>query len=689
MASARAPTPAPNTSRVGIPGHLVAPPPRAAPGLVKHVSPTSSYVPSAVVTPKVPPKQEPVPMEVGGMVQSCSQAAIASLASKAASSTSPPPQARVSRGYPPNWGNPGGKLPGCHQELSPQQHFVRAVATPLRAAEETSGTWSYDCAIQLCREGEEACFAGRGIRLLDRLAVTSVKDAVDNLNRRLVFCPEDCCIVLSAAEQRYYLLHKRGRREQSLPWLGHEEGAARHQSPTRAAYGWPGMRQDSRGAVPGCSISVAPPGCSVTATEGGRRSIAEISRQNSFAAVGVPAQQLVSADERSRCTSPFVRRPGQGAFGGPAQVQSYMPAPTGALAKEPTTAAGARYGSPSPQRTKVKAAQSYQPAPRVAENVPTRPLAARLAQAPPSVAKPAKTVVSQTVSPTQLRLCTPRDYLESDLTEPEKVRYADLEFTERLGQGEFGEVFRGVYRNEEVAIKQLFFDENMTELINSDLAREIESFRHLKHKRLVRFIGACLEMPHLCLVTEYMPGGSLHHFLHVKKKSLPLDHACNICAQIADGVQYLHSQNPKIVHRDLKSLNVVLDLSLNVKICDFGLTESMERTHITKKNNGGSPRYMAPELFDCKTKITERIDVWAMGCIFVEICGGPLPYEQITTLADLTKEMLVHRRVPDIPGFIHEEMRRVCASCLSFDYRKRPSSKQAWEMLKAAKRAIR
>jgi len=229
----------------------------------------------------------------------------------------------------------------------------------------------------------------------------------------------------------------------------------------------------------------------------------------------------------------------------------------------------------------------------------------------------------------------------------------------------------------------------MTELINSDLAREIESFRHLNHKRLVRFIGACLELPHLCLVTEYMPGGSLHHFLHVRKKSLPLEHACNMCAQIADGVQYLHSQNPKIVHRDLKSLNVVLDLSLNIKICDFGLTESMERTHITKKNNGGSPRYMAPELFDCKTKITERIDVWAMGCIFVEICGGPLPYEQITTLADLTKEMLVHRRVPDIPSFIHEEMRRVCASCLCFDYRQRPSSRQAWEMLKAAKRAIR
>eukprot|EP00932_Pfiesteria_piscicida_P007039 SRR837773.17026.p1 GENE.SRR837773.17026~~SRR837773.17026.p1 ORF type:complete len:118 (+),score=45.99 SRR837773.17026:32-355(+) len=98
-----------------------------------------------------------------------------------------------------------------------------------------------------------------------------------------------------------------------------------------------------------------------------------------------------------------------------------------------------------------------------------------------------------------------------------------------------------------------------------------------------------------------------------------------MCLQIVDGLDYLHSQTPTIVHRDLKSLNVVLDLSLNVKICDFGLTEHMERTHITKKNNGGSPRYMAPELFDSKTKITEKIDIWAMGCILLRSAAGPCP----------------------------------------------------------------
>jgi serine/threonine protein kinase len=283
----------------------------------------------------------------------------------------------------------------------------------------------------------------------------------------------------------------------------------------------------------------------------------------------------------------------------------------------------------------------------------------------------------------------PREALERDLTEVEKVNYSELNFVENLGSGEFGQVFRGFYRGEEVAIKQLYWDDTFTDGVLQDLAKEIESFRHLRHKRLVRFIGACLEMPHPCLVTQYMPGGSLHHLLHARKVKLPALHATNMCLQLSDGVLYLHSQTPTVVHRDLKSLNVVLDLNLNIKICDFGLTESMERTHITKRNNGGSPRYMAPELFDCKTKITEKIDVWAMGCIFVEIFGGPLPYESINTLADLTREMLVHRRKPDVPEFIFGEIRSIISRCLDFDHCMRFTSKQTFESMKAAKRSLR
>lgn len=272
----------------------------------------------------------------------------------------------------------------------------------------------------------------------------------------------------------------------------------------------------------------------------------------------------------------------------------------------------------------------------------------------------------------------------------ECIPYSELEFIEHLGSGEFGTVCRGRFRDKEVAIKQLFWDNTMKEeVVLKDLEKEVESFRHLRHKNLVTFIGACLEIPHPCLVTEYMPGGSLHHLLHVRQLQLPMLHCLNMCMQLADGVRYLHSQDPVIVHRDLKTQNVVLDLNLNIKLCDFGLTESMERTHITKKNNGGSPRYMAPELFDCKTKITEKVDLWSMGCIFIEIFGGTLPYDGINTLADLTRELLVHKRPPTVPRHIPESLRQIMSRCHDFDYRQRPTANQVFELLGECKKHLR
>lgn len=283
-----------------------------------------------------------------------------------------------------------------------------------------------------------------------------------------------------------------------------------------------------------------------------------------------------------------------------------------------------------------------------------------------------------------------RQFAEFQLDPVECIAYSELEFVEHLGSGEFGTVCRGCFKGKEVAIKQLFWDNTMLpEVVLKDLAKEVESFRHLRHKRLVTFIGACLEIPHPCLVTEYMPGGSLHHLLHVRQLRLPLLHAINMCMQLADGVRYLHSQNPIVVHRDLKTQNVVLDLNLNLKLCDFGLTESMERTHITKRNNGGSPRYMAPELFDCKTKITEKVDLWSMGCIFIEIFGGTLPYEGINALAELTRELLVHRRPPVIPKSIPDVIRKVISGCHDFEPRQRPASQQVFEMFRDSKRHMR
>lgn len=304
------------------------------------------------------------------------------------------------------------------------------------------------------------------------------------------------------------------------------------------------------------------------------------------------------------------------------------------------------------------------------------PLAARSGRSREQLATlPQPTVVATVQSP----VARPRE-----LRDLEQVRYSELQLMQCLGSGEFGKVSQGFYKGEEVAVKELFWNNSTGQWphLIKELQKEIDSFRHLRHPNLVRFIAACFETPHLCLVTEYMPGGSLHTLLHVNRTQLTLLQASEMCLQIADAVQYLHSQRPIVVHRDLKSLNVVLDHQLNIKICDFGLTEPMLRTHITKKNNGGSPRYMAPELFDSKAKVTEKIDVWAMGCIFVEICGGPLPYSTITTLVELTKEILARRRSPSVPETVFAEIKPIINQCLVFDSWLRRSSREVYNYLR-------
>lgn len=280
---------------------------------------------------------------------------------------------------------------------------------------------------------------------------------------------------------------------------------------------------------------------------------------------------------------------------------------------------------------------------------------------------------------------------KNDAGDIPEIDWADIEVKESLGNGEFGQVFRGTWKNHEVAIKALYRDPNKTadQAAIQELRKEIESFRHLDHKRLVKFVGACFQHPHLCFVTEYMSNGSLYNFLHVRKVRLPSRHSLNMVMQLCEGVDYLHSRNPIVVHRDLKSLNVVLDLSFNIKLCDFGLTEYLDPANSRARHNGGSPRYMAPELFDKKLKITEKIDVWAMACIFCEIWGGTIPYDGVKDMPTLTHIMTTQKKSPNIPNIELESVKNLIRDCFSFDQDQRPSSRDVAKSLNKIKQANR
>lgn len=296
---------------------------------------------------------------------------------------------------------------------------------------------------------------------------------------------------------------------------------------------------------------------------------------------------------------------------------------------------------------------------------------------------------------TEKRDYTPKRDQGADFQKPlrlelhEQIRQEDLSQGECLGTGGFGAVYRGTFKGAEVAIKKLFCEDaaNLSPLQLEELEKEVGALKNLQHPRLVSFIGASLVPPNLCIVTEFMSGGSLHHLLHKAKTALSTSQQAKIALHVSEGVAYLHSLTPPVVHRDLKSLNIVLDKQYNAKLCDFGLTQSMDKTHISLKEggNGGSPRYMAPELYDPKGKITDKVDVWALGCILVEVFGGPLPYDDCGNVQQILAKVLIEKACPHIPYHLHRGVSKIVEECFHFEIAKRISAQETYSRLRSVR----
>ncbi|KAF2549900.1 hypothetical protein F2Q68_00034957 [Brassica cretica] len=192
----------------------------------------------------------------------------------------------------------------------------------------------------------------------------------------------------------------------------------------------------------------------------------------------------------------------------------------------------------------------------------------------------------------------------------------------KLGEGGFGSVFKGELTDGTiVAVKQL---SSKSRQGNREFVNEIGMISGLNHSNLVKLYGCCVEKNQLLLVYEYMENNSLALVLS-EKSSPKLDWAARkkISVGIARGLEFLHEGSMiKMVHRDIKTTNVLLDADLNAKISDFGLARLREEEHtqITTKI-AGTMGYMAPE-YVLWGQLTEKADVYSFGVVAMEIVSG-------------------------------------------------------------------
>lgn len=254
--------------------------------------------------------------------------------------------------------------------------------------------------------------------------------------------------------------------------------------------------------------------------------------------------------------------------------------------------------------------------------------------------------------------------------EDQCVRYEDIILEKPIGAGSFGAVFLGTCCGEVVAVKQCKVGDPTEAAM---LLLEIRYLQKLRHPRLVSFLGCCNRPPHVLMLVEYMSGGSLYALLFgATRRSLAFSAKARMAHQISEGLVYLHELS--VVHRDLKTMNIVLDKELNCKICDFGLTITLERTHMTVRSLQGSPRYMAPEQFETAARITEKVDIWQMGCVMLELFCLAIPFSQATGVPQIITELLYRKRAPAVPSEADPRARSLVQACLRIEPKHRPTA---------------
>ncbi|RVE57993.1 hypothetical protein OJAV_G00204770 [Oryzias javanicus] len=203
-----------------------------------------------------------------------------------------------------------------------------------------------------------------------------------------------------------------------------------------------------------------------------------------------------------------------------------------------------------------------------------------------------------------------------------QIRFDDIHFFENCGGGSFGSVYRAkwVSRDKEVAVKKLLKIENEAEILSV-----------LSHRNIIQFYGAIVEAPNYGIVTEYASGGSLYDYLSSEEsEEMDIGQIMTWAAEIARGMHYLHSEAPvKVIHRDLKSRNVVLTADKILKICDFGASKFL--THTTHMSLVGTFPWMAPEVIQ-SLPVSETCDTFSYGVVLWEMLTREIPFHGLEGL---------------------------------------------------------
>nr|XP_030707708.1 mitogen-activated protein kinase kinase kinase 20 isoform X2 [Globicephala melas] len=253
-----------------------------------------------------------------------------------------------------------------------------------------------------------------------------------------------------------------------------------------------------------------------------------------------------------------------------------------------------------------------------------------------------------------------------------QIKFDDLQFFENCGGGSFGSVYRAkwISQDKEVAVKKLL-----------KIEKEAEILSVLSHRNIIQFYGVILEPPNYGIVTEYASLGSLYDYINSNRsEEMDMEHIMTWATDVAKGMHYLHMEAPvKVIHRDLKSRNVVIAADGVLKICDFGA--SRFHNHTTHMSLVGTFPWMAPEVIQ-SLPVSETCDTYSYGVVLWEMLTREAPFKGLEGLQVAWLVVEKNERLT-IPSSCPRSFAELLHQCWEADAKKRPSFKQIISILES------
>jgi len=276
-----------------------------------------------------------------------------------------------------------------------------------------------------------------------------------------------------------------------------------------------------------------------------------------------------------------------------------------------------------------------------------------------------------------------------------RIPQQEIQDVTLLVKGGYGVVFQARFGGMEVAMKQLLPSKARDQNAIQEFMNEIRLCARLEHPKIVKFIGISWSTLHdLAVITEFMPNGDLTGLLKNERKKSKKDRAfhwkpsistlptnkTNVCADVADALTFLHSFKPTIIHRDLKSKNVLLSSRWEAKLSDFGISRVTSNEE-TMTSNIGTVAWIAPEILT-GGHYTEKADIYSFGVMMSEIDSLETPYASLTTganaggFSNARIAMMVSEGSlqPTFTDSMPHRLLFLARKCLSFHDYERPSA---------------